>query len=289
MDLFASVARAVVGMEPFGTLNQTTLSVAFMEFLETFDSNAMKALMLSHGFQDVSPLWGQNSTVPTFKQDSATIRRWPEFQQAMTEVEADWYYVSGHHSRQYVADNDDLDGVDLYNRAEYAGFFNEPYHLGTWEHADRENPDEGRSANDVYMHTGSDWVYDMGPEDNPLFTAPHEDCRGVMLIGCNTLSYRCSRIMWSNYFPNAVVIGLRTRESNAITKVLKLVKEYGRNFLLNPSEYDPEEMVRKLNPFSSPFDMMGILHGGTYYFRGFPSGKVRAIAPDADVQSEELL
>ncbi|MEP0847866.1 MAG: hypothetical protein HRF50_13735 [Phycisphaerae bacterium] len=283
----ASIARAVLGMDPYGTLNQTTMTVAFMEFLESADSNAMKSLLLKHSFRDISPLWGEQAAVPTFKDNQSVIRRWPEFQQAMTQVEADWYYLSGHHGRQYMVDGEELSGREHFNQQEVAGFFNEPYHLGPWEHASQDDPDAGRSANDVFMKTSQDdWVYEPGPDDNPLFTSPHESCKGVFLVGCNGLAYRASREKWAEYFPNSLIIGAISREANSISKILKVVQEYGKDFLADPTDYDPEELIWKLNPRPTPLDVLAIIHSGTFYFPVFVSKRVQALSPEEPVLLE---
>src|SRR5215813_8693079 len=88
----------------YNTVNSTDLTIAFMEFLLDGDSNMMKSLWRSYGWDDISPIWGDRPTVPTFKQDPRIIEQWPDFQSAMTECEADWYYLSGHHGRQFDRD-----------------------------------------------------------------------------------------------------------------------------------------------------------------------------------------
>ena len=165
---------------------------------------------LKQGWQDISPLWGDKATVPTFKDKKAVIERWPEFQEEMLSVMADWYYVSGHHGCRFANDVGESDFFEFTQTYEHAGFFNEPYHVGPWEHADSNNPDAGRSSLDVYMSTSfTDWEnpYSPGPEDNPLHYNSQENCKGILLVGCRALGYLCSRQAWGAYFPNAVIIG----------------------------------------------------------------------------------
>ncbi len=89
--------RPTAALAAYNTVNSNYLTIAFMEFLQESDSNMMKALWWSYGWPDISPIWGTRATVPTFKQDPAMISQWPDFQAQMTECEADWYYLSGHH------------------------------------------------------------------------------------------------------------------------------------------------------------------------------------------------
>src|SRR5262245_11171299 len=93
----------------YNTVNSTTLAIAFMEFLLESDSNTMKSLWRSYGWEDISPFWGDRPTVPTFKQDPKMFEVWSDYQEAMTECEADWYYLSGHHGRQFKRDTERFD------------------------------------------------------------------------------------------------------------------------------------------------------------------------------------
>lgn len=268
MSLFASVARAVVGALPIGTLNQKTLTVAFMEFLNNSDSNGMKSLMLKHGFTDISPLWGDQPTVPTFKSDPAVIARWPEFQQAMVYCEADWYYLSGHHGRQYAADyTPDLTIYEHANSQYITGFFNHDYHHGLWEHASVYDPHSHESPRDVFMKTslGADF-YEMEKTDNPLFVNVHSRCKGVMLIGCNTLIYKSARVAMSKYFPNALVIGLVSKENNSTRHILRVANKYGRKLFTNPESIDPAQLVQELNPRPAHVDNMGLIKDGVFHY-----------------------
>jgi hypothetical protein len=267
-DLVNAIARAVAGEEPVGTLNQQTTTFAIMEFLMDADSNAIKALWRKHGFADISPIWGGRSQVPTFKDQATVIRQWPDFQRQMTDVEADWYYVSGHHGPEFESDYDwwGEGAFWRYNHVDRVGFFNEIYHHGVWHDDSVDNPTAHASPLDVYMKTASDdWVYDLGPQDNPLFNAPHTQCKGVMLVGCNTLIYRHCRMLWRYYFPNAVVIGMMSKESNSIARILNTVQQYGREFFLDPKSISPVELARSLNPFLKTYDLIGVMSDGRLY------------------------
>ena len=268
MSLLASVARAVLGALPIGTLNQKTLTVAFMEFLNNADSNGMKSLWLKHGFTDISPLWGDQATVPTFKSDPAVIARWPEFQQQMVFCHADWYYLSGHHGRQYAADyTSDLTIYEHVNSQYVTGFFNHDYHHGPWEHASVYDPHNHESPRDVFMTTSLDAdFYELGKTDNPLFTSVHPTCKGVMLIGCNSLIYRSARAAMARNFPNALIIGLVSTENNSTRHIVRVSNKYGRKLYTNPESIDPVQLVRDLNPSPTTIDRMGLIKDGVFHY-----------------------
>lgn len=264
------MGRQCAGVDTYGTVNSTTLSIAFMEFLSEGDSNLMKQLWRSYGWDDISPIWGHKATVPTFKQTPSIIAQWPDFQQQMTDCEADWYYLSGHHGRQFAADDDRFEnGLDLANYLSRAGFFNEPYHMGRWHSATLEQPDKGQRKDEIYMTMSEDdWLYELGPSDNPLYNAPHENCLGVMLVGCNSLAFRSVRAKLNQYFPNAVIIGVISKEVAAINKILKVIKPLGREFFIDPKwTIDPEELAARLTPVTANQDHLAVLADGNFYFR----------------------
>src|SRR5262245_9884055 len=134
-----SMGRVANGLNTHGTVNSSTLDIAFMEFLMEGDSNTMKSWWLRQGWSDISPMWGDRPTVPSFKDQRAMIAQWPEFQRQMIDVEADWYYLSGHHGVQFESDAERMSKIDLLNTAEIVGFFNEPYHMGPWTQASQDN------------------------------------------------------------------------------------------------------------------------------------------------------
>src|SRR6185503_10786767 len=159
-EMLKAIARAVQGQDPVGTLNKTGLTFAMMEFLSESDSNTMKSHWRKLGFTDITPKWGTRDSVPTFKQDAAIINQWSDFQAQMEGVEADWYYLSGHHGRRFKSDLKDYpDMMDHINRHEQVGIFNEVYHHGQWDHDSQSSPDAHRKPLDVYMESGADWVY----------------------------------------------------------------------------------------------------------------------------------
>lgn len=266
------MGRVASGLSSYGTVNSTTLSIAFMEFLMDFDSNAMKSLWLSQGWRDISPLWGQQAGVPSFKSERSIIERWPEFQWEMTQVEADWYYISGHHSSQFITDLHRFDGdvLAFANEQEKGGFFNEPYHVGRFELGSPESPLRGARSDEVFMDSTDDtWEGGrLGPEDNPLYNAPHDQCKGVMLVGCNSLLFRRARVLLSQYFPNAVVIGLISKEANTIGRIMDVIKPLGRDFFLDPkSSISPQELAARLTPRLISVDKIGVIADGLLHFR----------------------
>jgi hypothetical protein len=232
-----------------------------MEFLLNADSNSMKRIWLQHGFKDESPIWGSQSIVPTFKNQRSVIEQWPDFQWQMQEVDADWYYLSGHHGRRRSADREGVDAPTHANTQQDVGFFNAHYHHGTWEgHAAKEL--------EVYMSTSTGpWdVYEHGPRDNPLHGQPHTKCKGLMLVGCNTLLYLSVRRMLLKYFPNAVIMGLMSTENSAITKILRTVRKHGRGFFVNPKSIEAVDLCQQLNPTVGRVDRMGVISDGVLFF-----------------------
>jgi hypothetical protein len=266
----SAMARVAHGLLGAGTLNNKTLTIAFMEFLSNSDSNSMKSLCLSQGLRDVSPIWGHRGDVPTFKSDPGVIAQWPRFQREMTGVEADWHYVSGHHGAQFKKDKHlYAEAIHQVNNHDRVGLFNHEYHEGRWTHATVDAPQAGQVAHEVFMFSSrDDWTYDLGPQDNPLFNHPHEQAKGVLLIGCNSLIYQASRRMWAKYFPNAVIVGLMSREGCSISQILPAVRRYGREFFTDPKSIDPEDMVWEFNP--NPYaseDVVGVVADGLLYWR----------------------
>jgi hypothetical protein len=123
----ASVARGANGADPYGTFNQSS-TYAIMEFLETGDSNQIKQVFNKFKAKDISPLWGNQSTVPTFKKDKKTIDKWFDFQTQMKDVDPDWVYLSGHHGREFKSDADGMSSREHMNTQKEVGFFNHVYH-----------------------------------------------------------------------------------------------------------------------------------------------------------------
>ena len=65
MSRCTSLAERPTGaLAAYNTVNSNTLTIAFMEFLQESDSNMMKSLWWSYGWQDISPIWGTRSRGP---------------------------------------------------------------------------------------------------------------------------------------------------------------------------------------------------------------------------------
>ena len=274
----ASVSREHNGSGSTGTLDNDTTTFAILEVLIPWDATNMKSQRRGYGFTDISPLWADKPQVPTFMSDPKVIARWPEFQAEFCGVDAHWYYVSGHHSRQFASDNTD-DAEDdarwqkmlLTNRA--TGFFNEPYHVGPWEHHVRtgDGPLPPNGPKDVFFHTARDDLEDPPhPRDNPLYHHVHSAARGVMMAACNTLTYTQARKLWAKYFPNAVIMGLLTRESCSSIQYAKIGQKFGKKFYTEPYREDITEDLVKLinpNPRNTEFDRIGVIWKGTLWYR----------------------
>ncbi len=237
------------------------VTFAIVELGDPPDARAFRQSWRGWGFKDVTPLWGKQG-VKSFALVRSNIARWPEFKEALRSVEADWYFLSGHHGRQFASDwqnpvheseeQQDLVKYRLANRQREAGFFNKAYNDGQFLHASRNAPDEGKRPNSVYMTTTSEAGTIAKEYENPLFDRVHPQCKGVLLSGCNTLFMRQVRIAFRRHFPNAVILGTwdKTKErglafSNPILKVC------GNGFFTNPPSTEEKivEFVQKINRF----------------------------------------
>ncbi len=169
-----------------------------------------------------------------------------------------------------------------------SGFFNEPYHKGRWRNATSDEPAGGELPDEVYMTTSEDDPDNVpGPQWNPLYNEPHENCRGVMLIGCNSLIFRDTRRTLSKYFPNAVIIGLHSTETNSLAKILKVVRPLGRDFFIDPKgTIDPTELADKLTPPKTTADFLSVIADGKFHFRY--KGDVNVMNADDEITSEQL-
>jgi hypothetical protein len=273
------------------TLDEDPITFAFMEFLSNSDSTTMKGIWKKWKFQDVSPFWADKPTVPTFN-DKKYIPQWPDYRKAMVDVRAHWYYISGHHGRRYASDSDAYDNFhDHFHGVDDAGFFNEPYHQGPWDHASYDEPDAKASDNDIYMTSSKKSVFKvLGENSNPLYiSGPQGQCLGLLLVGCRSLTYTADRKRYTQQFPNAVVIGEISRESNAILKIKKIADKYGAAFFRDPKSVDPAELARLLNKSDGPapaFDQMGVLSDGTLYT--YVGKKDYAVAHDEALPEEAV-
>lgn len=258
----ASVARGANGADPYGTFNQAS-TYAIMEFLDTADSNKIKSVWNKYKAKDISPLWGTKSTVPTFKKDKAVIDKWYDFQQQMQHVDPDWIYLSGHHGREYESDSQGQTVQQHADGQKEIGFFNHVYHDNTWHKGTAAEPD----PLEVYMTTSSD-PHDpdnLMPWDNPFYTRVREDVKGVMLVGCNTLIYMHDRIQYNYYFPNAVVIGLMSREGSSLNKMIKAFDRHGRAFFDDPTIVDPPDLVKLMNNYAGANDWVAVQYGNELF------------------------
>jgi hypothetical protein len=183
-------------------LANAPLKVLFAEFFGNFDSNAMKKRWLNGlGYQDITPaLPGAGpGLVATFSNKPA-IAKWPDFQAAVTNLEPDWLYISGHHARKFKADLDDPPHRAVQKET---GFFNQAYHDRTW-HKNFADPNEDF---EIYMTTTRAPTGALAGDDNPFFAKVHSACKGVLLMGCNSFAYPAGRVAWAQFFPSALIIG----------------------------------------------------------------------------------
>jgi hypothetical protein len=264
-DLFsdeASVARGASGQNPVATFNQSS-TFAIMEFLENSDSNQIKQIWTKYKAKDVSPLWGTESTVKTFKKDKAVIDKWHDFQKQMKDVDADWFYLSGHHGREFASDNAGVAPADHQNNQKEIGFFNHVYHHHTWEKGLTGTAD----PLEVYMTTSNAPAdaTNLQYTDNPLYTRSRPAVKGVLLVGCNTLFYRNTRIALNTFFPGAVIIGLMSTESASILRISKLFEKHGKAFFDDPTTVPPADLVKQINTGKGSYDYMGVQYKNTLY------------------------
>ena len=226
-----------------------------MEFSARADSLAFRQRMVNtFKFEDISPIWGAK-TVKTFKKDPAIIKQWPQFQTDMLNVSADWYYVGGHHSRR----RGDLDPKFDGNRE--VGFFNNIFHHHTWTDETHSDPD------DVFMWTSiaSGAMRPLGLEANPLLARNNSACKGVILAGCHTLTYRFSRIAWMNAFPDAYIVGVIGKTSGkALFKPIKTVMT--KKFFEDPSIIAPEDLCLAFAKNYYRPQTVGVIHQTKLYY-----------------------
>ena len=120
--------------------------------------------------------------------------------------EPDWWYWSGHHAGFG-------DGKYYAESGQY-GFFNELYYEAYKKYLYNKQELPGEIANATFMVTSAlDSDIDGRPEErkksNPVYAKSDaiDDCKGLMLIGCNTLSSSKVQNTLSMTFPNALIIG----------------------------------------------------------------------------------
>lgn len=280
----ADAARRARGRDTASTLDGSDITFAFMEFLDPTDSNAVKRQWIKYGFKDVTPLWGHKSVVPTFDRKRSVIEQWPIFQEACTSLDAHWYYISGHHGRQFKIDGAGEDDRVHYNTQAEVGFFNHWYHEGTWKKASTSEPSKGELPLEVFMSsTSAPTIRPLGPRDNPLYLSPHPNCKGVLMISCNNLIYRNVRLAVHRFFPNAMVIAmLGKNSSDAMPLINRLLNVCKKDFFKDPSTTDPKELCAKLNPRISQggVDVLAVQYKGKVYVTNMQTKKVMEISHD---------
>jgi len=241
-----------------------------VEFLDNSDSTLVKRRWESFGFRDVTPRLGNPpSRIITFRNDRYA-EKWEEFQDRLKKVSPDWFYISGHHSSQHSTSIDyEDDGKKFPDYSSFfqnqveVGFFNERYHLGRFMW-DRGKPDKAIKSSplEVYMSsTGrhSDAGLRPWPDQPPFQKSPANPlfgelsnpfCRGLLLVGCNTLTFRIVRRTLARCYPEAVVIGLLSKNSaSAIPLINKIFRICGGTWFRDPQKdpFDPSKELDLLN------------------------------------------
>jgi hypothetical protein len=233
----ASPANRVVVTKP--------ITFLIIEMGSTADSNAFRNKWLSWGWEDVTPIYGKRKSVKAWP----NAKGWTEFKDACRSVEADWIFISGHHGRQYASDwrppgdhRDDAVNFRSFNRQAEAGFFNNTYHHGQWDHASLAKPDEHKLEGSIYLSTTASGK--NTPEtDNPFYGAPHPATKGVILSACNTLIYKHTRLALRKYFPNAIMIGTWSKTKVGGTAFSNpVLKGTDKQFFVSPPT-DPAQIA----------------------------------------------
>jgi hypothetical protein len=270
------VARSSTGTRHRNTIRAVphpTFAVA--EFYKTSDSNKMRDKWLGWAFRDVTPLWSKTAHCHTFS-TAANVPKWPKFQDKLAGSHADWYYLSGHHGRQFTTDPIDPDVLDTQTEI---GFFNEAYHRGRWAHRDWP-----ATPAEVYMTMGHAPAGALGPDDNPLYAEARPKCKGVILMGCNTLIYRQVRIALSKAFPNAVLIGYMSKTPNDDSALEPVLKLCGRDFFLKPPSDDAplEDLAKRFNVLFKPHGFMTLQRGSRLYCANHKRTATKSFPIDTD-------
>lgn len=284
---------AKVGRHIPNTIAKAPMTFAMIELAESADCNARKSQWLSYGFKDVTPVFSGQSSVPSL--NGSVVAQGHQMLKQMVDVAADWYMVSGHHGALYESDyyrfltpDGQRDDLAIVNDEEYCGFFNEAYHQGRWETATRSDPDSTAHpparisdfhANEIYLRTtdSAPAAIAKHTQDNPIFdsTSWAPEPKGIIISACNTLIYRSARKTWSEYFPNAVIIGTISRivTGTWVTNAIASAKMTTEAFWRDPkSILDQPGMCAQLEqqltdgfPRSST---IGFIYKGTLYMPG---------------------
>lgn len=236
MSNVVDISKSSEGTDHENTLvGPMPMRFVIVEVLGASDTNALRKRWLSYGYQDVSPLWGNEKSVKSFAKSKKNIKRWSEFHADLAAVEAEWICLSGHHGRQFGNDGAMLDEGNSPEIKE-TGFFNDSYYHGRWSFASRfDDPFAEQNLLDVYLSTSNtEESFLRTWEKNPLYEKIHLECKGVIFWGCNTLFYRCSRMAYYKYFPNAVIIGMIDTTAGGLKAAKPVLKICDNRFFSNP-------------------------------------------------------
>jgi hypothetical protein len=213
---------------------------------------------------DVSPDIGRGRTFAGWY-----AKHWPKYKEAIEKPEysnskdktkePDWWYISGHHANHDWPDN------KYYAKNNDVGFFNGAYH----HHRGYSNvlkiiPNAiflttSVEDNSAFKATtaGKD-LLDIQVKPNPLYKSGKNDkCKGLFLIGCNSLSFLSERLMFQKLFPSAVIFGYF--ESKAPGAPWKHVRAIFKSIKRNvPSFFeDPEKYMKDIEPLEAIVGRLG--------------------------------
>jgi hypothetical protein len=286
-------ARSSQGTKHVNTVRaiaHPTFAVA--EFFRSSDSDKMRARWLGWAFKDITPLWSADRRVHTFTTDR-DVPQWPTFQQQLADVHADWYYLSGHHGRQFGREY--MPGDDQIahgNNQKEVGFFNERYHSGRWKHNTPANPGLPQ-PNEVYMSMSTvPTSTPLGPQDNPLYLKGRPDCKGMILMACSTLRYKSVRTALMSAFPNAVIIGFLAQTPLGDEALGPIAQVCSRSFFIEPpTDADTlKRVVKDLNVAYRRFKpgTLAIQQGSSLYKCNNDLSEVRVLGAGNAQTAEDM-
>jgi hypothetical protein len=208
---------------------------------------------------NVSPNVGKKKS---FSSRNANL--WPQYKQAIENAdysdpddpnkEPDWWYLSGHHAGRVKADGFSWSDGKYYARLGDVGLFNEIYHdirdpLPT-EPVKKDGAifvTTSVEDNSAFKATAEGTnLLDSQVRPHPLYkSGKNVDCKGILLIGCNTLTFPEERLMYQKFFPNAVMFGYffakapgdkNTQEAN-MRSIFRAIKPMAPSFFEDPERY----------------------------------------------------
>ena len=223
--------------------------------------------------------------VPFFKQSPSVIDQWPDFQQQMNEIEADWYYISGHHGRQFEAHTLYSPGLDYNN-----------YHTRApasstspiTPAASRRRPSTTRNRRGPTKSSCGPARLGRRPAPmTPALQPPARKLRGMLLVGCNTMT-TASRV------DDPPVLPQRGRHRPRHPQVVRHLQDHervrplGREFFLDPKgTIDPAELAGRLTPTSMiTYDYLAVMSDGNLHFR--VGSQVRTVPHDKVLTKEDV-